>query len=151
MTIRPSDAYLMYTTNRTSQLSQITYRGAIALQSEAGGPDTRESRHLHSGVQTPMSEKTRTAMPAVCRWGNAVIALTRSSRNGSNLLVMPELGGSTIATRDARARGPRYLFRGRHAAEAPVVPWGEVRSAAPAPIQFNWAAMRVFPIGTRCQ
>jgi hypothetical protein len=31
MTIRPSDAYLMYTTNRTSQLSQITYRGAIAL------------------------------------------------------------------------------------------------------------------------
>jgi hypothetical protein len=59
---------------------------------------------------------------------------------------MPDFGGSAIATRDARARGPRYLPRGRHAAEAPVVPCGEVRSAAPAPIQFNWAAMRVLPI-----
>ena len=42
--------------------------------------------------------------------------------------------------------GPRYLPRGRHAAEAPVVPCGEIRSAAPVPIQFNWTAMRVFPI-----
>ena len=37
--------------------------------------------------------------------------------------------------------GPRYLPRGRHAAEAPVVPCGEARSAAPVPIQFKWAAM----------
>jgi hypothetical protein len=35
MTIRPPDAYLMVTTNRTSQLSQITYRGAIALAGDA--------------------------------------------------------------------------------------------------------------------
>jgi hypothetical protein len=35
MTIRPPDAYLMYTTNRTSQLSQTTYRDAIALVSAA--------------------------------------------------------------------------------------------------------------------
>jgi hypothetical protein len=37
MTIRPPDAYLMYTTNRTSQLSQITCRGAIALICDGAG------------------------------------------------------------------------------------------------------------------
>jgi hypothetical protein len=40
MTIRPPDAYLMYTTNRTSQLSPIAYRGAIALGAK---PTLRES------------------------------------------------------------------------------------------------------------
>ena len=50
------------------------------------------------------SEKTRTATPAVCRWANVPIALTRSSRDGSKLPAMPGLGGSPIAMQDVRAR-----------------------------------------------
>ena len=42
--------------------------------------------------------------------------------------------------------GPRYLPRGRHAAEAPKVPCGEVGSAALVLIRFNRLAMRVLPI-----